>query len=138
MCAGAKSINLLSTARLNIWNLWRAADWLSNPGASRFCCTSPFEVSICSDSAKEIARAMAVKWQAGPNGGVVAAKPDSRQFAMAEEASMPLSMSSGEGSGRSGVVGKRRRSCWLAWRSRPVAIAEIQHSTGVQQRGAGL
>ncbi len=34
-----------------------------------FCRTSPFEVSIRLDSATEIARAMAVKWQTGLNGG---------------------------------------------------------------------
>ncbi len=36
-----------------------------------FCRTSSFDVSIRLDSASEIARAMAVKWQSGLNGGLV-------------------------------------------------------------------
>ena len=50
-----------------------------------FCRTSPFDVSIRLDSASEIARAMAVKWQSGLNGGLVVANPIPEQFAMPEE-----------------------------------------------------
>ncbi len=50
-----------------------------------FCRTSPFEVSIRLDSAREIARAMAVKRQTGLNGGPVVANPIPEQFAMPEE-----------------------------------------------------
>lgn len=50
-----------------------------------FCCTSLFDVSICFDSASEIARAMAVKWQSGLNGGFVVANLILEQFAMLEE-----------------------------------------------------
>lgn len=57
-------------------NLRCTVNWLSDKALPAFFCrTSPFEVSIRLDSAREIARAMAVKWQTGLNGGLVVANP---------------------------------------------------------------
>ena len=61
-------------------------NWLSDKIiAGIFLPHHPFEVSIRLDSAKEIARAMAVKWQTGLNGGLVVANPIPEAYAMAEE-----------------------------------------------------
>lgn len=86
VCAGAKSI----------LDLGLTTEYLETHGVpligyqtqslpAFFCRTSPFEVSIRLDSAEAIARAMAVKWQTGLQGGLVVANPIPEQFAMAEE-----------------------------------------------------
>ena len=50
-----------------------------------FCRTSPFTVSIQLDAPAEIARAMATKWQAGLEGGMVIANPIPAQYAVPED-----------------------------------------------------
>ncbi|WP_162264810.1 pseudouridine-5'-phosphate glycosidase, partial [Salmonella enterica] len=71
--------------------------------------------------AKEIARAMAVKWQTGLDGGLVVANPIPEQFAMAEEkinAAIDRAVKEAE---EQGVVGKE---------STPVLLARVAELTG--------
>lgn len=86
-----------------------------------FCRTSPFDVSIRLDSAREIARAMAVKWQTGLNGGLVVANPIPEQFAMPEEtinAAIDQAVAEAE---EQGVIGKE---------STPFLLARVAELTG--------
>lgn len=86
-----------------------------------FCRTSPFDVSIRLDSATEIARAMAVKWQTGLNGGLVVANPIPEQFAMPEEsinAAIDQAVAEAE---EQGVIGKE---------STPFLLARVAELTG--------
>lgn len=86
VCAGAKSIlDLGLTTEYLETNGVPLIGYQTQSLPAFFCRTSPFEVSIRLDSAEAIARAMAVKWQTGLNGGVVVANPIPEQFAMAEE-----------------------------------------------------
>ena len=64
VCAGAKSIlDLgLTTEYLETFGV-PLIGYQTKALPAFFCRTSPFEVSIRLDSAREIARAMAVKWQ---------------------------------------------------------------------------
>lgn len=68
VCAGAKSIlDLgLTTEYLETFGV-PLIGYQTKALPAFFCRTSPFEVSIRLDSATEIARAMAVKWQSGLN-----------------------------------------------------------------------
>ena len=86
VCAGAKSIlDLgLTTEYLETFGV-PLIGYQTKALPAFFCRTSPFDVSIRLDSASEIARAMAVKWQSGLNGGLVVANPIPEQFAMPEE-----------------------------------------------------
>lgn len=70
VCAGAKSIlDLgLTTEYLETFGV-PLIGYQTKALPAFFCRTSPFDVSIRLDSATEIARAMAVKWQTGLNGG---------------------------------------------------------------------
>lgn len=80
-----------------------------------------FEVSIRLDSATEIARAMAVKWQTGLNGGLVVANPIPEQFAMPEEsinAAIDQAVAEAE---EQGVIGKE---------STPFLLARVAELTG--------
>ena len=84
-----------------------------------FCRTSPFDVSIRLDSASEIARAMAVKWQSGLNGGLVVANPIPEQFAMPEHtinAAIDQAVAEAQG-----VMGKE---------STPFLLARVAELTG--------
>ncbi|EKT6257974.1 pseudouridine-5'-phosphate glycosidase [Escherichia coli] len=86
-----------------------------------FCRTSPFDVSIRLDSASEIARAMAVKWQSGLNGGLVVANPIPEQFAMPEHtinAAIDQAVAEAEAQG---VIGKE---------STPFLLARVAELTG--------
>ena len=86
-----------------------------------FCRTSPFDVSIRLNSAKEIAKAMAVKWQSGLNGGMVVANPIPEAFAMPEEkinAAINRAVKEAE---EQGVVGKA---------STPFLLARVAELTG--------
>ncbi|EIQ9198220.1 pseudouridine-5'-phosphate glycosidase [Escherichia coli] len=76
VCAGAKSIlDLgLTTEYLETFGV-PLIGYQTKALPAFFCRTSPFDVSIRLDSASEIARAMAVKWQSGLNGGLVVANP---------------------------------------------------------------
>ena len=86
VCAGAKSIlDLgLTTEYLETFGV-PLIGYQTKALPAFFCRTSSFDVSIRLDSASEIARAMAVKWQSGLNGGLVVANPIPEQFAMPEE-----------------------------------------------------
>lgn len=77
VCAGAKSIlDLgLTTEYLETFGV-PLIGYQTKALPAFFCRTSPFEVSIRLDSATEIARAMAVKWQSGLNGGFGGGKSD--------------------------------------------------------------
>ena len=85
VCAGAKSIlDLgLTTEYLETFGV-PLIGYETSVLPAFFCQTSPFEVSIRLNSAKEIAKAMAVKWQSGLSGGMVVANPIPEQFAMSE------------------------------------------------------
>lgn len=86
VCAGAKSIlDLGLTTEYLETNGVPLIGYQTQSLPAFFCRTSPFEVSIRLDKAEAIARAMAVKWQTGLNGGLVIANPIPEQFAMAEE-----------------------------------------------------
>ncbi len=103
-------------------NLRCTVNWLSDKSAACvFCRTSPFDVSIRLDSAREIARAMAVKWQTGLNGGLVVANPIPEQFAMPEEtinAAIDQAVAEAE---EQGVIGKE---------STPFLLARVAELTG--------
>ena len=86
ICAGAKSI----------LDLGLTTEYLETHGVpligyqtptlpAFFCRTSPFSVSIQLDAPAEIARAMATKWQAGLEGGMVIANPIPAQYAVPED-----------------------------------------------------
>ena len=122
VCAGAKSIlDLgLTTEYLETFGV-PLIGYQTKSLPAFFCRTSPFEVSIRLDSAKEIARAMAVKWQTGLNGGLVVANPIPEQFAMAEEkinAAIDRAVKEAE---EQGVVGKE---------STPFLLARVAELTG--------
>ncbi|MFS7242133.1 pseudouridine-5'-phosphate glycosidase [Serratia proteamaculans] len=86
ICAGAKSI----------LDLGLTTEYLETHGVpvigyqtptlpAFFCRTSPFTVSIQLDAPVQIARAMATKWQAGLEGGMVIANPIPAQYAVPED-----------------------------------------------------
>lgn len=122
VCAGAKSI----------LDLGLTTEYLETHGVpligyqtqslpAFFCRTSPFEVSIRLDSAEAIARAMAVKWQTGLNGGLVVANPIPEQFAMAEESINAAIDQAVREAEEQGVTGKA---------STPFLLARVAELTG--------
>ncbi|ELY1821856.1 pseudouridine kinase [Escherichia coli] len=122
VCAGAKSIlDLgLTTEYLETFGV-PLIGYQTKALPAFFCRTSPFEVSIRLDSATEIARAMAVKWQTGLNGGRVVANPIPEQFAMPEEsinAAIDQAVAEAE---EQGVIGKE---------STPFLLARVAELTG--------
>ncbi|EEW7409083.1 pseudouridine kinase [Escherichia coli] len=122
VCAGAKSIlDLgLTTEYLETFGV-PLIGYQTKALPAFFCRTSPFEVSIRLDSATEIARAMAVKWQTGLNGGLVVANPIPEQFAMPEEsinAAIDQAVAEAE---EQGVIGKE---------STPFLLARVAELTG--------
>lgn len=122
VCAGAKSIlDLgLTTEYLETFGV-PLIGYQTKALPAFFCRTSPFEVSIRLDSASEIARAMAVKWQSGLNGGLVVANPIPEQFAMPEEsinAAIDQAVAEAE---EQGVIGKE---------STPFLLARVAELTG--------
>ena len=122
VCAGAKSIlDLgLTTEYLETFGV-PLIGYQTKALPAFFCRTSPFEVSIRLDSATEIARAMAVKWQSGLNGGLVVANPIPEQFAMPEEsinAAIDQAVAEAE---EQGVIGKE---------STPFLLARVAELTG--------
>ncbi|MNC36151.1 Pseudouridine-5'-phosphate glycosidase [compost metagenome] len=122
VCAGAKSIlDLGLTTEYLETNGVPLIGYQTQSLPAFFCRTSPFEVSIRLDSAEAIARAMAVKWQTGLNGGLVVANPIPQQFAMAEEkinAAIDQAVKEAE---QQGVVGKA---------STPFLLARVAELTG--------
>ncbi|ENI2451283.1 pseudouridine-5'-phosphate glycosidase [Escherichia coli] len=122
VCAGAKSIlDLgLTTEYLETFGV-PLIGYQTKALPAFFCRTSSFDVSIRLDSASEIARAMAVKWQSGLNGGLVVANPIPEQFAMPEEsinAAIDQAVAEAE---EQGVIGKE---------SIPFLLARVAELTG--------
>ncbi|HHT0547799.1 TPA: pseudouridine-5'-phosphate glycosidase [Klebsiella michiganensis] len=122
VCAGAKSIlDLgLTTEYLETFGV-PLIGYQTSALPAFFCRTSPFDVSIRLNSAKEIAKAMAVKWQSGLNGGMVVANPIPEAFAMPEEkinAAINRAVKEAE---EQGVVGKA---------STPFLLARVADLTG--------
>ena len=122
VCAGAKSIlDLGLTTEYLETNGVPLIGYQTQSLPAFFCRTSPFEVSIRLDKAEAIARAMAVKWQTGLNGGLVIANPIPEQFAMAEEtinAAIDQAVREAE---EQGVTGKA---------STPFLLARVAELTG--------
>ena len=122
VCDGAKSIlDLgLTTEYLETFGV-PLIGYQTSALPAFFCRTSPFDVSIRLNSAKEIAKAMAVKWQSGLNGGMVVANPIPEAFAMPEEkinAAINRAVKEAE---EQGVVGKA---------STPFLLARVAELTG--------
>ncbi|MDX5627675.1 MULTISPECIES: pseudouridine-5'-phosphate glycosidase [unclassified Brenneria] len=122
VCAGAKSIlDLgLTTEYLETFGVPLIGYQTSSLPAF-FCRTSPFNVGIQLDTPKEIARAMAVKWQIGLNGGLVVANPIPQQYAMAEEkinAAIDRALAEAH---EQGIIGKE---------STPFLLARVAELTG--------
>lgn len=122
VCAGAKSIlDLgLTTEYLETFGV-PLIGYQTSALPAFFCRTSPFDVSIRLNSAKEIAKAMVVKWQSGLNGGMVVANPIPEAFAMPEEkinAAINRAVKEAE---EQGVVGKA---------STPFLLARVAELTG--------
>lgn len=86
ICAGAKSIlDLgLTTEYLETHGV-PLIGYQTSTLPAFFCRTSPFSVSIQLDAPVEIARAMAIKWQTGLEGGMVIANPIPAQYAVPED-----------------------------------------------------
>ena len=122
VCAGAKSIlDLGLTTEYLETNGVPLIGYQTQSLPAFFCRSSPFEVSIRLDKAEAIARAMAVKWQTGLNGGLVIANPIPEQFAMAEEtinAAIDQAVREAE---EQGVTGKA---------STPFLLARVAELTG--------
>lgn len=116
VCAGAKSIlDLgLTTEYLETFGV-PLIGYQTKALPAFFCRTSPFEVSIRLDSATEIARAMAVKWQSGLNGGLVVANPIPEQTI---NAAIDQAVAEAE---EQGVIGKE---------STPFLLARVAELTG--------
>lgn len=122
VCAGAKSIlDLgLTTEYLETFGVPLIGYQTSSLPAF-FCRTSPFDVSIRLNSAKDIAKAMAVKWQSGLNGGMVVANPIPEAFAMPEEKINAAINQAVKEAEEQGVVGKA---------STPFLLARVAELTG--------
>ncbi|MCU6679542.1 pseudouridine-5'-phosphate glycosidase [Leclercia tamurae] len=122
VCAGAKSIlDLGLTTEYLETNGVPLIGYQTQSLPAFFCRTSPFEVSIRLDSAEAIARAMAVKWQTGLNGGLVIANPIPEQFAMAEETINAAIDQAVREADEQGVTGKA---------STPFLLARVAELTG--------
>lgn len=119
VCAGAKSIlDLgLTTEYLETFGV-PLIGYQTKALPAFFCRTSPFEVSIRLDSAREIARAMAVKWQTGLNGGLVVANPIRNSLRCQKKPSMQQLIKPLLKPKNRVLLGKRvHRSCWRVLRS---------------------
>lgn len=119
VCAGAKSIlDLgLTTEYLETFGV-PLIGYQTKALPAFFCRTSPFDVSIRLDSAREIARAMAVKWQTGLNGGLVVANPIRNSLRCQKKPSMQQLIKPLLKPKNRVLLGKRvHRSCWRVLRS---------------------
>ncbi|HCP2540804.1 TPA: pseudouridine-5'-phosphate glycosidase [Escherichia coli] len=116
VCAGAKSIlDLgLTTEYLETFGV-PLIGYQTKALPAFFCRTSSFDVSIRLDSASEIARAMAVKWQSGLNGGLVVANPIPEESI---NAAIDQAVAEAE---EQGVIGKE---------STPFLLARVAELTG--------
>ncbi|MBZ7126136.1 pseudouridine-5'-phosphate glycosidase [Klebsiella grimontii] len=122
VCAGAKSIlDLgLTTEYLETFGV-PLIGYQTSALPAFFCRTSPFDVSIRLNSAKDIAKAMAVKWLSGLNGGMVVANPIPEAFAMPEEKINAAINQAVKEAEEQGVVGKA---------STPFLLARVAELTG--------
>lgn len=122
VCAGAKSIlDLgLTTEYLETFGV-PLIGYQTSALPAFFCRTSSFDVSIRLNSAKDIAKAMAVKWQSGLNGGMVVANPIPEAFAMPEEKINAAINQAVKEAEEQGVVGKA---------STPFLLARVAELTG--------
>ena len=122
VCAGAKSIlDLgLTTEYLETFGV-PLIGYQTSALPAFFCRTSPCDVSIRLNSAKDIAKAMAVKWQSGLNGGMVVANPIPEAFAMPEEKINAAINQAVKEAEEQGVVGKA---------STPFLLARVAELTG--------
>lgn len=122
VCAGAKSIlDLgLTTEYLETFGV-PLIGYQTSALPAFFCRTSPFDVSIRLNSAKDIAKAMAVKWQSDLNGGMVVANPIPEAFAMPEEKINAAINQAVKEAEEQGVVGKA---------STPFLLARVAELTG--------
>lgn len=122
VCAGAKSIlDLgLTTEYLETFGV-PLIGYQTSALPAFFCRTSPFDVSIRLNSAKDIAKAMAVKWQSVLNGGMVVANPIPEAFAMPEEKINAAINQAVKEAEEQGVVGKA---------STPFLLARVAELTG--------
>lgn len=122
VCAGAKSIlDLgLTTEYLETFGV-PLIGYQTSALPAFFCRASPFDVSIRLNSAKDIAKAMAVKWQSGLNGGMVVANPIPEAFAMPEEKINAAINQAVKEAEEQGVVGKA---------STPFLLARVAELTG--------
>lgn len=122
ICAGAKSI----------LDLGLTTEYLETHGVplvgygtdslpAFFSRTSPFSVSVRLDTPQEIARAMAAKWAAGLQGGMVIANPIPEQYAMPEEKINQAIEQAVQESVEQGVSGKD---------STPFLLARVAELTG--------
>lgn len=122
VCAGAKSILDLGLTTEYLETLGvPLIGYQTKALPAFFCRTSPFEVSIRLDTPEQIARAMAVKWQSGLNGGLVIANPIPQAYAMPEEqinSAIDRAVVEAE---QQGVVGKE---------STPFLLARVAELTG--------
>lgn len=86
VCAGAKSILDLGLTMeyLETYGV-PVVGYQTEKLPSFFSRTSPFDVSVKLDSAKQIADMIKVKWDLGLKGGVVVANPIPEQYAMDEQ-----------------------------------------------------
>ncbi|WP_447875278.1 pseudouridine-5'-phosphate glycosidase [Serratia fonticola] len=122
ICAGAKSI----------LDLGLTTEYLETHGVplvgygtdslpAFFSRTSPYSVSVRLDTPQEIARAMAAKWAAGLQGGMVIANPIPDQYAMSEEKINQAIEQAVQESVEQGVSGKE---------STPFLLARVAELTG--------
>jgi pseudouridine-5'-phosphate glycosidase len=122
ICAGAKSI----------LDLGLTTEYLETHGVplvgygtdslpAFFSRTSPYSVSVRLDTPQEIARAMAAKWAAGLQGGMVIANPIPEQYAMPEEKINQAIEQAVQESMEQGVSGKE---------STPFLLARVAELTG--------
>ncbi|MBC3212786.1 MULTISPECIES: pseudouridine-5'-phosphate glycosidase [Serratia] len=122
ICAGAKSI----------LDLGLTTEYLETHGVplvgygtdslpAFFSRTSPYSVSVRLDTPQEIARAMAAKWAAGLQGGMVIANPIPEQYAMPEEKINQAIEQAVQESVEQGVSGKE---------STPFLLARVAELTG--------
>ncbi len=122
VCAGAKSI----------LDLGLTTEYLETHGVplvgygtqslpAFFSRTSPYSVSVRLDTPQEIAKAMAVKWEAGLRGGMVIANPIPQAFAMPEEEIATAIEQAVRESVEQGIAGKD---------STPFLLARVAELTG--------
>ncbi len=122
ICAGAKSIlDLgLTTEYLETFGV-PLIGYKTKSLPAFFTRTSPFETSVQLDSAKDIAKALFVKWQIGLEGGAVIANPIPQQFAMPEERIAAAIDQAVKEADEQGVIGKD---------STPFLLARVNELTG--------